>query len=87
MPVTFLVIYTFILNIRSTYYITERLAKNKWWTIHTGWTIHKFIITSDRYNMYQISNRYLINLEMNVNYPSLLNLVQSVIIINAKYVA
>ena len=46
-----------------------------------GWSIHKFIITSDRYN------RYLINGEMSVNYPSLLNLVQSVIIINAKYVA
>ena len=45
-----------------------------------GWTIHKFIITRDRYN------RYLINGEMNVNYPTLLYLVQSVLIINAKYV-
>ena len=50
-------------------------------------SIHKFIITSDRYNRYQTSNRYLINGEMNVNYLSLLNLVQSVIVINAKYVA
>ena len=55
--------------------------------MHKGWTMHKFIITSDRYNSYQISNRYLINGEMNENYPSLLNLLQSVIIINVKYVA
>ena len=48
--------------------------------------ITKFIITNDRYNRYQISNKYQINGEMNVNYPRLLNLVQSVIIINAKYV-
>ena len=48
--------------------------------------ITKFIITNDRYNKYQISNKYQINGEMHVNYPSLLNLVQSVIIINAKYV-
>ena len=41
--------------------------------------ITKFIITNDR------SNRYQINGEMHVNYPSLLNLVQSVIIINAKF--
>ena len=48
--------------------------------------ITKFIITNDRYNRHQISNIYQINGEMHVNYPSLLNLVQSVIIINAKYV-
>ena len=36
--------------------------------------------------MYQISNRYQISGKMHVNYPSLLNLMQSVIIINAKYV-
>ena len=40
--------------------------------------VTKFIITSDRYNRYQISG------ETHVNYPSLLNLVQSVIIINAN---
>ena len=45
--------------------------------------ISKFIITNDRYNRYQISNKYQINGEMHVNYPSLLNLVGSVIIINA----
>ena len=39
--------------------------------------ITKFIITNDRYQ---------VNGEMHVSYPSLLNLVQSVIIINAKYV-
>ena len=39
--------------------------------------IAKFIITNERYQ---------INGEMHVNYPSLLNLVQSVMIINAKYV-
>ena len=49
--------------------------------------IPKFVITSDRYKRYQISNKYQINGEMHLNYPSLLNLVQSVIIINAKYVA
>ena len=49
--------------------------------------ITKFIITNDRYNRYQISNKYQINLKMHVNYPSLLDLVQSVIIMNAKYVA
>ena len=48
--------------------------------------ITKFIITNDRYNRYQISNMYQINGKMHVNYPSILNLVQSVIIINAKYV-
>ena len=48
--------------------------------------ITKFIITNDRYNRYQISNKYQINGEMHVNYSNLLNLVQSVIIINAKYV-
>ena len=48
--------------------------------------ISKFSITNDRYNRYQISNKYQISGEMHVNYPSLLNLVQSVIIINAKYV-
>ena len=48
--------------------------------------ITKFIITNDRYDRYQISNKYQINGEMHVNYPSLLNLVRSVIIINAKYV-
>ena len=48
--------------------------------------ITKFSITNDRYNRYQISNKYQINGEMYVNYPSLLNLVRSVIIINAKYV-
>ena len=42
---------------------------------------------SDRlYIRDQISNKYQINGEMHVNFPSLLNLVQSVIIINAKYV-
>ena len=46
----------------------------------------KFIITNDRYNRHQISNKYQINEEMHVNYPSLLNLVRSVIIINDKYV-
>ena len=40
-----------------------------------------YIITSDIYNRYHISG------EMQVNYPSLLNLVQSGIIINDKYVA
>ena len=48
--------------------------------------ITKFIITNHRYNRSQISNKYQINGEMHVNYPSLLNLVQSVIIINAEYV-
>ena len=48
--------------------------------------ITKFIITIGRYNRYQISNKYQINGEMHVNYPSSLNLVLSVIIINAKYV-
>ena len=38
--------------------------------------ITKFIITNDRYNRYQISNKYQINGEMHVNYPSLLNLVR-----------
>ena len=47
--------------------------------------ITKVIITNDRHNRYQISNKYQINGEMHVNYLSLLNLVQSVIIINAKY--
>ena len=47
--------------------------------------ITKFIITNDRYKRCQISNKYQTNGEMHVNYPSLLNLVQSVIIINAKY--
>ena len=41
--------------------------------------ISKFSITNDRYNRYQISNNYQINGEMHVNYPSLLNLVGSVI--------
>ena len=48
--------------------------------------ITKFIITNERYNRYQISNKYQINGEMHVNYPSLLNLVGSVIIFNAKYI-
>ena len=48
--------------------------------------ILKFSITNDRYNRYQISNKYQINGEMHVNYPILLNLAGSVIIINAKYV-
>ena len=48
--------------------------------------ISKFIITNDRYSRYQISNKYQINGEMHVNSPSLLNLVGSVIVINAKYV-
>ena len=39
--------------------------------------ITKFIITNDRY---QISNKYQINGEMHVNYPSSLNLVLSVVI-------
>ena len=74
-------IYTLILADDHHYYIAERHAKNK------IWTIHKFIITSHRYNRYHIINRYLISREVNVNYPSLLNLVQSVLVINAKYVA
>ena len=49
------------------------------------YTHTKNIITNDRYNRYQISNKYQINGEMHLNYPSLLNLVLSVII-NAKYV-
>ena len=32
--------------------------------------ITKFIINNDRYNRYQISNKYQINGEMHVNYPS-----------------
>ena len=48
--------------------------------------ISKFSITNDRYNRYQMSNKYQINGEMHVNYPSLLNLMGSVIIIYAKYV-
>ena len=48
--------------------------------------ITKFIITNDRYNRCQISNKYQVNVEMRLNYPSLLNLVESVIIINEKYV-
>ena len=48
--------------------------------------ITKCINSNDRYNRYQISNKYQKKGEMPVNYPSLLNLVQSVIIINAKYV-
>ena len=48
--------------------------------------IKKIIITNDRYNRYQISNKYQIDGEMHVNYLSLLNLVQSVIIINGKCV-
>ena len=47
--------------------------------------ISKFSITNDRNNRYQI-HKYQINGEMHVNYQSLLNLVGSVIIINAKYV-
>ena len=43
--------------------------------------ITKFIITNDRYNWYQIGNKYQINGEMHVNYPSLINSR-----INAKYV-
>ena len=51
------------------------------------YTIHSNIYYyDDRYNRYQISNKYHINGEMHVNYPNLLNLVQSVIIINANYV-
>ena len=57
-------------------------SKIYYYTIH----ITKFIITNDRYNRYQISNKYKINGEMHVNYPSLLNLVHLVIIINKKYV-
>ena len=81
--------------ININYYISEGLAKNKRQTTFKGmyrkiyyYTIYisKFIITNYRYNRYQISNKYYINGEMHVNYPSLLNLVQSVIIINAKYV-
>ena len=48
--------------------------------------IPKFIITNDRYNRYQIRNKYQINGEMHANYPNLLTFVQSVIIINAKQV-
>ena len=50
------------------------------------YTFNKIYYSNDRYNRYQISNRYQLNGEMHVNYPSLLNLVQSVITINAKYV-
>ena len=32
-------------------------------------TFNKFIITGDRYNRYQISNRDQISGEMHVNYP------------------
>ena len=32
--------------------------------------IAKFVITNDRNNRYQISNKYQINGEMLVNYPS-----------------
>ena len=62
-------------------YIRVCIAK-----IFTILYIRKFIITNDRYNRHQISNKYQVNGEMHVNYPSLLNLVQSVIIINAKYI-
>ena len=90
-------IYTFTKHILAHdqhYYISERLVKigdrlyirvciAKFITVLY---ITKFVITNDRYNRYQISNKYQINGEMHVNYPSLLNLVQSVIKINAKYV-
>ena len=32
--------------------------------------IAKYVITNDRYNRYQISNKYQINGEILVNYPS-----------------
>ena len=48
--------------------------------------ISKFSFTNDSYNRYHRSNKYQINGEMHANYQSLLNLVGSVIIINAKYV-
>ena len=48
--------------------------------------ITNFFITNDRYNRFQISNKYQIIGEMHANYPSLLNLVRSIILINAKYV-
>ena len=78
-------IYTFILNIykpminiiisvKGLQKISDRLyvciAK-----FITRLYITKFIITNDRHNRYQISNKYQINEEMNVNYPSLINLV------------
>ena len=59
-------------KISDRIYIRVRIAK-----FITILYITKFIITNDRYQ---------INGEMHVNYPSLLNLVQSVMIINAKYV-
>ena len=68
-------------NISDRLYIRVCIAK-----FITILYITKFIITNDMYNRYQISNKYQINGEMHVNYPSLLNLVQSVIIINEKYV-
>ena len=43
--------------------------------------ISKFSITNDRYNRYQISNKYQINGEMHVN---LLNFVGSVIVMQSK---
>ena len=67
-------------KISDTLYIRVCIAK-----FITMLYITKFIITSDRYNRYQISNKYQTNGEMHVNYTSLLNFVQSVIIINAKY--
>ena len=90
-------IYTFILNIYIMYkplnniiisvkgwekisdrlYIRVCIAK-----FITILYITKFIITNDRYNRYQISNKYQTNGEMHVNYPGLLNLVQLVIIAN-----
>ena len=36
------------------------------------YTFNKFIITSDRYNRYQISNEYQISTEMQVNFLSLI---------------
>ena len=68
-------------NISDRLYICVCVAK----FITTPY-ITKFIITNDRYNRYQIRNKYRINGEMHVNYRYLLNLVWSVIIINAKYV-
>ena len=77
-----------IISVKGLQKISDRLIRVCIAKFITILYITKFIITNERYNRYQISNRYLlINGEMHVNYPSLLNLVQSVIIINAKYVA
>ena len=76
-----------IISLKGLQKISDRLYIREW--IAKFITIlykRKFIITNDGYYRYQISNKYQINEELHANYPSLLNLVQSVIIINAKYV-